>query len=112
MCKRMPAKARLGDKLPPLTLPARTLAARNRRAACQVFVAVGRLPVVRGFELRTLKKLYPAEIGLVEVGALDNDLEKIGALKARAHELGAAEIGAAKIGAPKVGAGKIGSLKV
>ncbi len=66
MCKRMSAKARLADKL---------LAARNRRAACQVFVAVGRLPVVRGHELRTLKKPYPAEIRLVEVGAIDIDLE-------------------------------------
>ncbi len=71
-----------------------TLAARNRRAACQVFIAVGRLPVVRGFELRTLKKPYPAEIRLVEVGAIDNGLEKIGALKVRSREIGTAEIGA------------------
>ena len=89
-----------------------TLAARNRRAACQILVAVGRLPVVRRFELRALEKLYPAEIRLVEVGAIDNDLEKIGALKVRTREIGAAEIGTAKIGILKVGTGKIGSLKV
>ena len=66
---------------------------------------------MRGFELRALKKPYPAQIGRVEIGAIDHGLEKIGALEACTGELGAAEIGAAKIGVPKVGAGKIGSLK-
>ena len=67
---------------------------------------------MRGFELGALKKPDPAEIGPVEVGALDHNLEKIGALEACTRELGAAEIGAAKIGVPKVGAGKIGARKV
>ena len=84
----------------------------NLRAACQVLVAVGRLPVARGNELRALKKLNASEIGLLQVGAIDKNLEKIAALKVRAFEIGAAEIGPAKIGILEVGAGKVGSLEV
>ena len=94
------------------TLANSRLAARNRRAACQAFVAVGRLPVLRRFELRALKKPYPAEIGLVEVGVVENGFEKIGALEMRTREIGTAEIDTTKIGVPKVGAGKIDPLEV
>ena len=55
------------------------LAARYLSAACQVFIAVGRLPIVRRFELRALKKLYAAKIGALKVGA-----GQIGSLKVQA----------------------------
>ena len=61
-------------------------------------VAVGRLPVARGNELWALKKLNASEIGLLQVGAIDKNLEKIAALKVRAFETGAVEIGPAEIG--------------
>ena len=84
---------------------------RYRRAACQVLVPVGRLPIVRGLEFRALQKPDSAEIGLGQVGAIDYGLEKIGALEASAHKIGAGEIGAAEICVPEVGAGKIGPFE-
>ena len=63
------------------------------------------MPVARGNELWALKKLNASEIGLLQVGAIDKDLEKIAALKVRAFEIGATEIGPAKIGVLEVGAG-------
>jgi len=71
------------------------LAAGDRRAACEILIAVRQLPVERGFELRALQKLNAAEIGLGQVGAIDYGLEKISALEASAHQAGAAKIGTA-----------------